>query len=193
MNAAPVIVVTGPSGAGKGTLIAELLRRIPQLEHSISATTRERRPGEQDGREYWFLGPEEFERRVLAGEFLEHVTYVSRRRYGTLRSELDRIARNGRVCVLELETEGALNVKRTVPGAVTVFISAPVPELERRLRERATETSGEIEDRVRLAHEQLEQATEFDNVVVNDEVERAADELERVVRRELAFAARMEP
>jgi len=192
MSQAPVIVVTGPSGAGKGTLIAELLRRLPRLEHSISATTRERRPGERDGREYWFLSDDEFERRVQAGEFLEHVTYVSQRRYGTLRSELERIARDGRVCVLELETEGALNVKRTVPGAVTIFISAPVAELERRLKERATETHTEIGERLSVAHEQLEQAGEFDHVVVNDELTRAADELEHVVRRELALAARIE-
>jgi len=193
MSFAPVIVVTGPSGAGKGTLISELLRRLPQLEHTVSATTRERRPGEENGREYSFLDPEEFERRVQADEFLEHVTYVSGKRYVTLRSELDRIARNGRICVLELETEGALNVKRNVPGAVTTFISAPVAELERRLKERATENSGEISERLQLAHEQLAQADEFDHVVVNDKVGRAVAELERVVRRELALAARIEP
>ena len=191
MSSAPVIVVTGPSGAGKGTLLSELLRRLPQLEHSISATTRERRPGEKDGREYRFLDPEEFERRVQADEFLEHVTYVSGKRYGTLRSELDRIAQKGRICVLELETEGALNVKRIVPGAFTIFISAPVAELDRRLTERATETSTEIGDRLELAHHQLEQAGEFDCVIENDTLDRAVDELERVVRRELALAARI--
>jgi guanylate kinase len=193
MSPALVIVITGPSGAGKGTLIAELLRRLPELEHSISATTREQRPGEQNGREYWFLSSEEFERRAQAGEFLEHVAYVSQKRYGTLRSEVERIARSGRVCLLELETEGALNVKRTVPGAVTIFISAPVAELERRLTERATETHTEIGERVRLARRQLEQSGEFDHVVVNNNLELAFDELERAVRRELALAANIEP
>jgi len=192
VSSAPVIVVTGPSGAGKGTLLSELLRRLPQLEHAISATTRERRPGEKDGREYWFLNPEEFERRVQAGEFLEHVPYVSGKRYGTLRSELERIRSSGRVCVLELETEGALNVKRALPGAYTIFISAPVAELDRRLTERATETSTEIGERLELAHRQLEQAGAFDCVIENDELDHATDELERAVRQALAPAATMD-
>jgi guanylate kinase len=193
MKPAPVIVVTGPSGAGKGTLIAELLRRIPLLEHAVSATTRERRPSEVDGREYWFLSSEGFERRLQAGDFLEYRIYVSGKRYGTLLSELERIKKAGRVCVLELETEGASSVKRTVPGAVTIFIRAPVEELDRRLTQRATETETEIGERLELAHRQLEQAGEFDHVVENDDLERAADELERVVRRELALAATIEP
>ena len=108
---APVFVVTGPSGAGKGTLIRGLVERIPELEVAVSATTRPQRPGEEDGREYWFLSDEEFRRRDAEGGFLEWVEYVSRWRYGTLRSEIERIAAHGRICVLELELEGALRVQ----------------------------------------------------------------------------------
>ena len=123
---APVFVVTGPSGAGKGTLIRGLLEQVPSLEVAVSATTRSRRPGEVDGREYWFLSDEDFERRVGAGGFLEWVSYVSGRRYGTLLSEIERIGADGRVCVLELELEGALRVQDEVLGSVTNAIAANV-------------------------------------------------------------------
>lgn len=187
----PVFVVTGPSGAGKGTLIHALLERVPDLEVAVSATTRLQRRGEEDGREYWFLSDAEFVRRVHEGDFLEHVTYVSGKRYGTLRSEVDRIKDRGGIPVLELETEGALNVKEDVPGAVTIFITAPIPELERRLRERASESEGEIGERIGLARKQLAQADEFDHVVVNDDLHRALGELEEIVEREVAAAATM--
>src|SRR5437764_2496729 len=111
-----VLVVTGPSGAGKGTLIHELVGRVPGIEVTVSATTRERRSGEEDGRDYWFLTDDDFLERVAHGEFLEHVEYVSGHRYGTLRSEPDRIARNGRGPLLELEAEGAPAVKPWLPG-----------------------------------------------------------------------------
>ena len=186
-----VLVVTGPSGAGKGTLIRELVERVPGIEVTVSATTRERRRGEEDGREYWFLTDDEFLARVERGEFLEHVEFVSGHRYGTLRSELDRIAANGHVPLLELETEGALRVKREVPGAVTIFISARVDELERRLRERATESAGEIDERIELARKQLEQAGEFDHVIENDDLERAVAELTTLVRGLLGATATM--
>jgi guanylate kinase len=186
-----VLVVTGPSGAGKGTLIRALVERVPEIEATVSATTRERRRREENGREYWFLSDEDFLARVGRGEFLEHVEYVSGHRYGTLRSELDRIAGNGHVPLLELETEGALDVKDKVPGAVTIFISARVDELERRLRERATESSGEIHERIELARKQLEQAGEFDHVIENDVLERAATELTTLVRGLLSPAATM--
>jgi guanylate kinase len=190
-NRPSVVVVTGPSGAGKGTLIRELVNRVPELEVTVSATTRERRPGEVDGREYWFLTPEEFLARIEAGEFLEQVVYVSGHRYGTLRSELERIQAKGEVPLLELETEGALRVKQDVEGAVTVFISAPVDELERRLRERATESSGEIGERIALAREQLDQAGDFDHVIENDELDRAVEELRELVRGLIAPAGTM--
>jgi guanylate kinase len=186
-----VLVVTGPSGAGKGTLIRELVERVPGIEVTVSATTRERRRAEEDGREYWFLSDADFLERVARGEFLEHVEYVSGHRYGTLRSELDRIAGNGHVPLLELETEGALRVKDEVPGAVTIFISARVDELERRLRERATESSGEIHERIELARQQLEQAGAFDHVIENDDLEQAVTQLTALVRSLLSPAATM--
>jgi guanylate kinase len=186
-----VLVVTGPSGAGKGTLIRELVERVPQIEVTVSATTRERRHGEEDGREYWFLSDEDFLERVGRGEFLEHVEYVSGHRYGTLRSELERIARRGHVPLLELETVGALRVKGEVQGAVTIFISARVEELERRLRERATESTGEIGERIALARKQLEQEGEFDYVIENDDLERAVGELTTLVRGLLDATATM--
>jgi guanylate kinase len=172
-------------------LIKALLERVPDLELAVSATTRLRRAGEEEGREYYFLPDAAFARRVAEGDFLEHVTYVSGQRYGTLRSEVDRIAAHARVCVLELETEGALNVKEGLPQAVTIFIKAPLVELERRLRERATESAGEIGERLDLAQHQLRQESEFDYVVENDEVGKAVEELVGIVQRELSRAATM--
>ena len=187
----PVFVVTGPSGAGKGTLIKGLLERVAGLEVAVSATTRPQRPGEVDGRDYWFLSDEEFTLRIEAGEFLEWVPYVSGRRYGTLRSEMDRLAGEGKTCVLELELDGALRVQADVAGSITIFIAADVPELERRLRGRATESTGEIEERIALARIQLEQAHRFRYMVRNDDVERATTALAALVECELAFAATM--
>ena len=188
-SARPVLVITGPSGAGKGTLIKGLLERVPGLEVAVSATTRPRRRGEVDGREYWFLSDEEFTRKVDEGAFLEWVPYVSGRRYGTLRSEIERIADEERTCVLELELDGALRVQDEVPGSVTIFIAADVPELERRLRDRATESTGEIGERIDLARTQLEQAHLFRYVVRNDDVERAVAAVAALVEAELAMSA----
>jgi guanylate kinase len=186
----PVFVVTGPSGAGKGTLIRLVVPQVVELAPAVSATTRPQRPGEQDGVHYWFLSPDEFERRIRAGEFLEWVDYVGNR-YGTLNSEIDRLRAEGRAPLLELETEGALRVKRRVPNALTIFVTAPLAELERRLRARATESTGEIGERIETARRQLAQQDEFDYVVKNDDRDRAARELAELIRRELAAAATM--
>jgi guanylate kinase len=185
----PVFVVTGPSGAGKGTLIKGLVQHVPGLEVAVSATTRPQRPGEVDGTDYWFFSDDEFTRRVDGDEFLEWVSYVSGHRYGTLRSEIERIAEHESVCVLELELEGALAVQDEVDGSITIFIAADVDELERRLRERATESTGEIGERIALARRQLEQAHEFRYMVRNDNLERATAALVALVECELRVAA----
>ncbi len=177
-------MVTGPSGAGKGTLIRGLIARRPDLEVAVSATTRPRRPGEQDGREYTFLSDEGFVRRLENGEFLESVRYTGRR-YGTLHAEVDRILAAGRSCVLELETEGAKRVKELRPDAVTVFVAAPsFDELRRRLVERATESEGEIGERLALARRQIDEAPDFDYIVTNDDVDRAVAALDDIVSSE---------
>ena len=187
-----VLVVTGTSGAGKGTLEKILLERMPEVELAVSATTREQRPGEQNGREYWFITPEKFERLVDDGEFLEYDDLPWGARSGTLRSEIDRIQANGKVPLLDLETDGALRVQEAIAGSVTIFVDAPTfEELERRLRERATESSGEIQVRLDLARKQQTLKDRFDHMIVNDDVERAAQELTEIVRRELQTAGTM--
>jgi guanylate kinase len=159
---------------------------MPEVALAVSATTRERRPAEEDGVHYWFIPADEFDRRLDSGEFLEHIVFPWGQRSGTLWSELDRIRAQGKAPLLELEPNGAITVQRHVPGTVTIFVTAPsFDELERRLRERATESAGEIEERLRLAREQLVQSREFTYVVVNDDLDRAARELVSIVRREL--------
>jgi guanylate kinase len=183
---ARVFVITGPSGVGKGTLIRGLLARVPELELSVSATTRAPRPGEQDGVEYHFLGDDEFDRKVAAGAFVEHAAY-SGRRYGTLRSELERRTAAGVPVVLEIELQGARQVRRTLPDAVQVFIAPPSDRaLRERLVGRGTDEPDEIERRLQVAEQELAARDEFDHTVLNDRQEIALDELESLVRAELA-------
>jgi guanylate kinase len=193
-TAKPVFVITGTSGEGKSTLAKHLVQRVPELELAISATTRPRRPGEADGRDYWFLSEEEFGKRLEAGDFLEHVElpWGEGYRSGTLWSELDRVAARGHSPLLEIETGGALAVRDRVPAAVTIFVTAPSKEeLERRLRSRATESEGEIDERLDVAQRQLALDQEFQHKIVNDDLERALDELEGIVRAELQAAGTM--
>ena len=180
-------MITGPSGVGKGTLIEQVLDRVPDLELSTSATTREPRPGEVDGREYHFLSPEEFRRRIEAGDFLEHAGY-SGNHYGTLRQEVERRLAEGRSVVLEIEVQGARQVRDAMPEAVLIFIAPPDEAvLRRRLEGRGTDSPEAIEQRLRTAEVELAARSEFPHVVVNDEVQKAASELEGLVREELSL------
>jgi guanylate kinase len=174
-----------------GTMVDALLERVPTLQLAVSATTRPRRPSEADGVHYWFLTDAEFDERLAAGDFLEYHVFPWGQRSGTLRSELDRISVEGCAPLLELELGGSLAVKERMPSAVTIFVDAPLVELERRLRERATESGGEIDERIALAREQKELAGLFDYVVQNDERERATAECVAIVEQVLAGAGTM--
>jgi guanylate kinase len=182
---ARVFVITGPSGVGKGTLIRGLMERLPKLELSVSATTRAPRPGEQDGVDYHFLSRQEFNRKVDSEEFVEHADYAGRS-YGTLRSELEGRVREGVPVVLEIEVQGARQVRAAMPEAVQVFIAPPsLAALRTRLIGRGTDDAEEVERRLRVAEEELTAQPEFAHVVVNDRLDEALDRLTSVVADEL--------
>jgi guanylate kinase len=184
-----VIIVSGPSGAGKGTLIEGVLPRFPELTVAVSATTRGMRPGETDGVDYHFLSPAEFARRIESGEFLEHVVYAGNH-YGTLRSEVDRHLAAGRSVVLEIELRGARAVRHALPDAVSVFIEPPsLEELVRRLRSRNTEGDADIQARLAESRAELQAMEEFDHRVLNEDVGRAVDALAGVIDRETRVPA----
>jgi guanylate kinase len=177
-----VFVITGPSGVGKGTLIRLLREQVPELALSVSATTRQARPGETQGEHYHFLSDEEFERHVAAGDFVEWAEY-SGRRYGTLREELERHTSGGRPVVLEIEVQGARQVRETLPDAIQIFIRPPDDDaLRQRLIGRGTDDPEQIERRLKVAQDELDAAGEFRHVVVNDRLDEAVDELAGIVR-----------
>ena len=177
-----VFVITGPSGVGKGTLIRSLVQQVPELEVAVSATTRPPRPGEVDGVDYHFLSEAEFDERLDAGEFVEHAGY-SGHRYGTLRSELESRLKAGIPVVLEIEIQGARQIRETMPEAVQVFIAPPsLDALRARLVGRGTNSPRDMEARLRTAREELSARDEFEHVVVNDRLERAVAELVAIVR-----------
>ena len=183
--AAHVFVITGPSGVGKGTLIRGLRERMPRLELSVSATTRPPRPGERDGVDYHFLSAAEFDRRVAAGEFVEDATY-SGNRYGTVRSELERRLAAGAPVVLEIEVQGARQVRTSMPEACAVFIAPPsVDALKARLIGRGTDSPEQVQERLTTAVKELAAQPEFEHVVINDRLEQATDELVAIVQEKL--------
>ncbi len=182
---ARVFVITGPSGVGKGTLIRGLMERVPKLELSVSATTRAPRPGEEDGVHYHFLTRQQFDEKVAAGEFVEHADYAGRS-YGTLRSELERRVAAGAPVVLEIEVQGARQVRAAMPEAVQVFIAPPsLSALRTRLVGRGTDDHDEVERRLQVAERELAAQPEFAHVVVNDRLEDALDALTGIVGGEL--------
>lgn len=183
-----VFVITGPSGVGKGTMISYLRERMPELELSVSATTRPPRAGESDGRDYHFLEPGRFHERIDAGDFLEHAEY-SGNQYGTLRSEVERRIAAGAPVVLEIEVQGARQVRSAMPEAVLVFIAPPTDEaLRERLISRGTDDPAVIERRLEVAERELEAQGDFAHRVVNDDLERSVSELEAIFRGQLKQA-----
>jgi guanylate kinase len=181
----PVFVITGPSGVGKGTLISGLMEEMPQLELSVSATTRPPRPGERDGVQYHFLTAEDFDRVQREGGFVEHADYAGRR-YGTLRSELEQRIDAGVPVVLEIEVQGARQVRAAMPGAIQVFIAPPsLPVLRERLTGRGTDDEQEVARRLAVAEQELSAKQEFSHVIVNDRLDDAQRELVELVRRTL--------
>lgn len=180
-----VVVITGPSGVGKGTLIRLLRDELPELGLSVSATTRDPRPGEQDGRDYHFLSPDQFDRLLAEGAFVEHAEYAGKR-YGTLRSELESRAQAGEPVLLEIEVQGARQIRAEMPEAVQVFVAPPSREaLRERLVGRGTDPPELVDRRLVAAETELAAQHEFEHVVVNDRLEDALRELRDIVRAQL--------
>lgn len=178
-----LFVISGPSGVGKGTLLARVFKAIPDLVYSISCTTRTARPGERDDVDYRFISDDEFQKRIADDEFLEWAQ-VHGHCYGTLTADVESALDKGKDIILEIDVQGAAQVKKKLPDAVTVFILPPSVEvLEQRLRGRNTESEQSLQLRLRDARMELECRTDFDYLVVNDDLDRAAAELESVIRR----------
>lgn len=177
------ILFSAPSGSGKTTIIKRLLQFFDCFEFSISATSRNPREGEKEGVDYYFLSPDEFERRVQNDEFLEWEEVYAGTRYGTLKSEIERIAGKGKVVIFDVDVNGGINIKRYFgDDAMAIFIMPPSIEvLEQRLRTRGTESEESIQKRLGRSAKELDEATRFDITIVNDDLDRAVDETRKVV------------
>ena len=184
MSRGVLLVVSGPAGVGKGTVCKQFLKDNPEVSLSVSATTRSPRPGEEDGREYYFLTKEDFEEKIKADNLLEYVCFVGNY-YGTLKSAVEEKLAAGTDVLLEIEVEGAMNVKKKFPGSVLVFVVPPsFDELTQRLRGRGTETPEVIEKRLKRAREEFECIKHYDYVLLNDSIEDAAGRLKIILEAE---------
>ncbi|MHB1016933.1 MAG: guanylate kinase [Coriobacteriia bacterium] len=181
MRTGSLFIISGPSGAGKGTLVDRLVTRVSGLWVSVSATTRAPRPGEVDGEDYIFLSREEFQRRIDEEDFLEWAE-VHGNRYGTLRSTVEAHLAEGRDVILEIDPQGAFQVKDSMPSSVLIFITAPsMSELERRIRKRGAETDEQVRTRLETAERELLLVGTYNHVVENDDVVRATERLADIV------------
>ena len=187
MNNRKAILFSAPSGSGKTTIIREILKRFDCFEFSISATSREPRVGEQDGVDYYYLTIDDFERRVQMGDFLEWEEVYQGICYGTLKSEIDRIWDNGHVIIFDVDVKGGMNIKKYFgEDALAIFVMPPsIEELERRLRSRGTEAENSIMKRLNRSAAELQEASQFDLTIVNDDLERAVDETESAIKKYL--------
>ena len=176
-----VVVISGPSGCGKNTVYNALRARLPQLEQTVSATTRAPREGETEGVDYYFITPEEFDRWVAEDAFLEYVQY-GENRYGTPRSEIPRLLGQGKIAVLIIEVTGAGNIKRSIPEAVTVFLAPPsLKTLEQRIRKRGDTSEEELRRRMKIAKKEMKHKSEYDHCVVNDDLETCVEQVSQII------------
>lgn len=185
MKGGLLIVVSAPSGAGKTTIVKEILKQFPEFLFSVSATTREKRPGEINGREYLFMTREEFEKRIASGDLVEYEEIYGNY-YGTLKSEVEKALEKNCVMVFDVDVKGALSIKKKFPQAVLIFINPPsVEELRRRLLLRGSETKEQIDKRMERVPMELEKSREFDYIVVNDDLKKAVNEVIGIINRKL--------
>lgn len=177
-----LFVLSGPSGSGKNTVYDALRERIPEIEHTVSATTRKMREGEQDGVDYYYLSVEDFRNRVANGDFIEYVNY-GENYYGTLKSEVTRLTSLGKIVVLIIEVNGAIRFKCLFPQAQTIFIIPPsVEELERRINKRGQNTPEEMASRLKIAEEEMAMQDRYDYVVINDDLDRCVEDVYRIIK-----------
>ena len=190
MSRGVLVVVSGFSGAGKGTIMKSLMGKYDNYALSVSATTRNPRPGEEDGREYFFHTKEEFEQMIREDQLIEYAQYVENY-YGTPKAYVEEQLSAGRDVILEIEIQGAMKVKKKIPEALLVFVTPPtVEELERRLRDRGTETAQVIADRLARAGEEAKGMDQYDYILVNDTVEECVDHLHQIIVSEHSRASR---